>query len=124
MSKSKTILGIVAAFFLALSLSAQHNISTPAGPVYSYSHISTLTTTLVKSGAGVLHSVVVNASGSSPCFVILYDSITPSGGQIAGVDCASAKQLNYDVSVVNGLTVVTLSTASPTANPDLTITFQ
>jgi hypothetical protein len=125
MSKSKIILASLILLLLAISVTAQHSISTPAGPVYSYSHLSTLTTTTVKASAGVLHSVLVNGSGSSPCLAIVYDSTNPSGNQVAAVDCSSSKQLNYDVALANGLTVVMVSTATPTpAAADITITFQ
>lgn len=92
--------------------------------VWQYSHISALTTTTAKASAGTLHSIVVNASGSVPCFVIVYDSTTASGSQIAAVDCAGKGQLTYDVSFTTGLTIVTTSTATPTTSPDVTCTYQ
>lgn len=125
MSKSK--IAIVALILLLLSISgmAQHSISTPAGPIYSYSHISTLTSTTVKGSSGTLHSIIINGSGSSPCLVIVYDSTGPSGNQVAAVDCSSSKQLNYDVSFANGLTIVTVSTAAPVPTAaDVTVLYQ
>jgi hypothetical protein len=115
---------LIALFFLALTSKAQHSVSIPAGPVYSYSHISTLTSTTVKAAAGVLHSVLVNGSGSSPCLVILYDSTNTSGNQVAAIDCASARQFSYDVAFTNGLTVVNVSTANAAIAADVTVTFQ
>jgi hypothetical protein len=122
--KRASVIVLFAVLLGGLLARAQHSISTPAGPVYSYSHISTLTSTTVKGSSGVLHSVLVNGSGSSPCLVIVYDSTNPSGSQVAAVDCSSSKQLNYDVSLANGLTVVTVSTANPPVAADVTITFQ
>jgi hypothetical protein len=115
---------IITLYVFVLSVKAQHSISIPAGPVYSYSHISTLTSTTVKAAAGVLHSVLVNGSGSSPCLVILYDSTNTSGNQVAAIDCASARQFNYDVAFTNGLTVVNVSTANAAIAADVTVTFQ
>jgi hypothetical protein len=102
----------------AAAMPGQLNVPQPQS--WLYSHISTLTTTVVKSGTGVLHSVAVNAPGGVGCFVTLYDSVTASGTKIAVADCSGAKQLNYDVALANGLTVVTTSLA----NPDVTITFE
>jgi hypothetical protein len=91
---------------------------------WSYNHISSLTTTTPKSAAGTLHSIVVNSSGSVPCTIIIYDSTTVSGSQIAAIDCSSRGQLTYDTSFTTGLTIVTTSTATPAIAPDITATFQ
>lgn len=107
---------------LDIPVRADQNVSLPQ--VWQYSHVSALTTTTPKSVAGTLHSIVVNASGSVPCFVIVYDSATASGSQIASVDCAGKGQLTYDVSFTTGLTVVTTSTATPASAPDVTVTYQ
>lgn len=121
-----TVLGLPIAILVTLFLSnpvrADLNQSLPQ--TWQYSHIGILTTTTSKSSAGTLHSIVVNASGSVPCFVIVYDSTTASGNQIAGVDCAGKGQLTYDVSFTTGLTVVTASTATPSSAPDVTVTYQ
>jgi len=107
---------------LAWPVRADLNVSLPQ--TWQYSHISTLTTTNPKSTAGTLHSIVVNASGSTPCFVTVYDSTTASGSQIASVDCGGKGQLTYDVSFTTGLTIVTSSTATPSSAADLTVTYQ
>lgn len=91
---------------------------------WSYNHISNLTATTAKSAAGTLHSIVVNSSGSVPCTIIIYDSLTVSGSQIAAIDCGSRGQLTYDVAFTSGLTIVTTSTATPSSAPDLTAVYQ
>ena len=107
---------------LSVPVHADLNVSLPS--VWQYSHISTLTTTTPKSATGTLHSIVVNASGSVPCFVIVYDSTSATGNQIAAVDCAGKGQLTYDVSFTAGLTIVTTSTATPASAPDVTAIYQ
>jgi hypothetical protein len=117
------LIGILLLFLiLSAPVHADLNVSLPS--VWQYSYIGTLTTTTPKSAAGTLHSIVVNASGSVPCFVGIYDSITASGKQIASVDCGGKGQLTYDVSFTTGLTVVTTSTATPSSAPDVTVTYQ
>ncbi len=72
----------------------------------------------------ILSVPVHAASGSVPCFVIVYDSTSATGNQIAAVDCAGKGQLTYDVSFTAGLTIVTTSTATPASAPDVTAIYQ
>lgn len=107
---------------LVIPVKADLNVSQPL--TWQYNHISNLTTTTAKSSAGTLHSIVVNSSGSVPCTIIIYDSLTVSSSQIAAIDCSSRGQLTYDTSFTTGLTIVTTSTATPAIAPDITATFQ
>lgn len=120
--KNALIYSLLLFVLLVWPVHADLNQSLPQ--TWQYNYINTLTTTTPKSAAGTLHSIVVNASGSVPCFVIVYDSATASGKQIASVDCGGKGQLTYDVSFTTGLTIVTSSTATPSSAPDLTITYQ
>lgn len=120
----KNVLVSAMLLFVLLAWPARADLNVSLPQTWQYSHIITFTTTTPKSAAGTLHSIVVNASGSPPCFVTVYDSTTASGSQIASVDCAGKGQLTYDVSFATGLTIVTTSTATPTSAPDVTATFQ
>ena len=87
---------------------------------YGYNHISTNTTTTVKSGSGILRSVTVNTKGATANTATVYDNTAGSGAVIAVIDTtASLGTLRYDVVFSTGLTVVT---ASGTA-ADLTVSY-
>ncbi|HEV3262053.1 MAG TPA: hypothetical protein VG013_34700 [Gemmataceae bacterium] len=92
---------------------------TPTGAL-QYAHISTLTTTVVKSGAGYLHSIAINTKGASGNVATVYDNTTGSGTVIAVIDpTANLQTLLYDVQFSTGLTIVT---ATGTA-ADLTVSY-
>lgn len=85
------------------------------------SHIATNTTTVVKSGAGVLHSIVINTKGGVGNTITVYNNTAGSGTILAIIDStASVGTLLYDLQFSVGLTIVT---ATGTA-PDITVTFQ
>jgi hypothetical protein len=81
------------------------------------------TTTLVFSGKGVLHSVVINkplANGS----IILYDAITATNAFASIIKPATllsdaADTIIYDVAIKTGLCIVTSAAAQ-----DITVTWQ
>lgn len=74
---------------------------------YSASHITTSTTTTVKSGAGTFRGLVINTKGATSTATI-YDSTTGSGTVLAVVDTTvNVATLRYDVAFATGLTVVT-----------------
>lgn len=86
--------------------------------IWNYTHITTSTTTLVKTGAGVLHSVTFNkpvATGT----VEFDDAITNTTPVIALVTSPTGAfpvTLVYDVEFTAGLSVTTA-----TAAQDITI---
>jgi hypothetical protein len=80
----------------------------------SYTNITTATTTVVKSGAGFLHLIMVNSAAASAT-ITLYDNTAASGTKIAtitmpGVLLANQANFRYDVSFNTGLTIVTTGT--------------
>lgn len=89
------------------------------GPATKSAHINTSTTTLVKTGPGILNSVTVNTPGSGWTATI-YDSLTGSGTVLAVISSPSQGQILYGIPFSTGLTVVT---ASGTPG-DLTISYQ
>lgn len=82
-------------------------------PPYKYNHISTNTTTVVKSGPGILHTVVVNLIGTAPATLVLWDNTAASGTQIANITLnANDTFFLYDIGFNIGLTAVTTSGAT------------
>jgi hypothetical protein len=81
--------------------------------------ISTSTTTTVKTGKGVLHSIVIGTKGTSASVVTVYDNTAGSGTTLAIIDSLNqVGTYTYDVAFATGLTVVT------TGAPDLVVTYQ
>ena len=87
---------------------------------YSYNHISTNTTTTVKSSAGTLHTITINTLGATDTATI-YDN-TAGSGTVIGVinDAGMAGSYTYDLAFATGLTIVT----SGTTPPDITVTYK
>ncbi len=84
----------------------------------TYTNIVTATTTTVKSGAGVLHTVCVNALGTVASSAVVYDNTAGSGTKIATLNTLALLGCQtYDVAFATGLTIVTTGTAAP----DITI---
>jgi len=83
----------------------------PAGK--SSVDINTKTTTLVKSGAGVLYKIVVNKQGSADTITI-YDALTATGTPLASIsDTTKAPQYDFGgIKFSTGLTIVTGGTTA------------
>lgn len=89
---------------------------------YNYNHIllAAPTTTLVKTGAGILHSITFNKPVAT-AVVVIYNGIDASGDPIASITVPASPlplTLTYDVSFTTGLTIVTTTAAS-----DITISY-
>lgn len=90
----------------------------------SFVHITGTGTTVVKTGAGTLHSLLVNDPGLASTTATLYDNTSGSGTVIAVVDTAKASSLfMYNISFTTGLTIVTTGGAEGGA-VDLTVTYR
>lgn len=84
---------------------------------FTYNNIITNTTTTVKSGAGFLHSIVVNTTSAGA--VTIYDNTAGSGTKIGTMKASIAEGTYiYDVSFATGLTIVTAGAS------DLTISYR
>lgn len=83
-------------------------------------NISTLTTTVVKSGSGILRRIVVNKVGTTDTATV-YDNTAGSGTIIASINCSAAhRTLEYGVRFTTGLTIVTAGTAAS----DITVVWE
>jgi len=113
---------------LAKTIATNSGSAIPAGtnPIgylsaFSYAHISTATTTTVKSGAGAVHTITVNNLGTVASTTTVYDNTAGSGTVIAAINTlAGQTSYVYDVAFATGLTIVTTGTVAP----DLTISYR
>lgn len=88
---------------------------------HSYNHISTATTTTVKSGAGVLHNISVNTLGTVASTCTVYDNTAGSGTVIAVINTLNLSgAFVLDVAFTTGLTFVTTGTVAP----DITVSYR
>lgn len=86
-----------------------------------YKHIATNTTTVVKSGAGVVHSITINTKGATANIATVYDNTAGSGTVIAIIDTTgNVGTITLDVGFYTGLTIVT---ATGTA-ADITVSYR
>ncbi len=86
----------------------------------NYNHISTSTTTLVKTGAGNLKSITINTKGTVASTVTVYDALTAVAPVIAVIDSLNLSgTFTFDVAFSTGLTIVTTGTAAP----DVTVSY-
>lgn len=95
------------------------NTGTAVG--YSYGNITTQTTTVLKTGAGILRTITFN-NPTATAVVTIYDNTAASGSALIGTITVPASpmpvSLRYDAAFATGLTVKTA-----TANSDITVTF-
>lgn len=87
--------------------------------VYKYKNITDQSTTTVKSGSGILHTICVNTPAATETITI-YDNTAGSGTKIgtATIYASTNPCLTYDVAFSTGLTIVTA-----TASSDITVSY-
>ena len=87
---------------------------------FNYTHIASNTTTAIRTGPCVLHAVAVNKAGASSNTATINDNAaggTSNAVAIIDTTRAGLGYIQYDITLYNGLQVVT---GTGTA-PDLTI---
>lgn len=111
----------------AAQLPAALGSNTPANSLsvvaagFSFANITTATTTAVKSGAGVLHTISINALGTVASTTTVYDNTAGSGTKIATINTLAGQETYlYDVAFSTGLTIVTTGTVAP----DITVSYR
>lgn len=73
---------------------------------FNNNYIATATTTVIKTGAGILHTITVE--GGTAGTIIVYDNTAASGTIIASFASTNAIQTYiFDVAFVTGLTIIT-----------------
>lgn len=87
----------------------------PGTQGFNYTHITSATTTVIRTGKGRLHSIVINTSTAG---TITVGDNTTTGGTIIAVITAIASVgpavCLYDVDFNTGLTIVTSATVDIT----------
>ena len=101
-----------------------YDVEEPPTGIYldgsDFVHITGNATTVAKTGAGTLHSLLINVSGTLTTRATLYDNTSGSGTVIAVVDTTKASSLfMYNIAFTTGLTIVTTGGAV-----DLTVTYR
>ena len=108
-------------WFAALVLAKAQTFGSPQTVIsaYRYINITSQTTTTVKSGSGILHTVCVNTPAATETITI-YDNTAASGTKIGTITVYASTNpcLTYDVNFATGLTLVTA-----TASSDLTVSY-
>lgn len=96
-------------------------------PMFKYAHFAgAVSTTQLKTGPGILHTVTINQVGATPSGIALADSatggITPLiASQLSGANTTIPPMtVTYDVGFSNGLTF-TMATAANTM--DVTVSY-
>ncbi len=86
----------------------------PVGGNCAYTGITTATTTVVKSGAGILHAIVVNATAAGT--ITVYDNTAASSTKIATLKASIAEGVYSYMGLAfsTGLTVVTAGASDVT----------
>jgi hypothetical protein len=86
----------------------------------SYTYITTATTTQVKTGAGILHKIVVNTPVSTGTIGLIDNTAgtTVNIGQIVSTADLKPYELVYDCRFSTGLRIVTTQTQ------DITVIYQ
>ena len=97
-------------------------INTGAATGYSFLNITAAapTTTVVRTGSGILHSITFNKPVATGV-VTVYDNVAASGTVIGTITVPASPipvTLTYNVAFENGLTIVTA-----TAAQDITVSF-
>lgn len=78
-----------------------------SGPKCNFKNLAALATTTVKTGPGILRSIVINTKGASANVITVYDNTTNSGTTIATIDSTvTTGAFVYNVAFATGLTFV------------------
>lgn len=82
---------------------------------FSYSNITTATTTTVKSGAGFVHAITVNTTAAGT--ITIYDNTAGSGTKIGTLKASIGEQtFIFNVTFGTGLTIVTAAASDITVS--------
>lgn len=78
---------------------------------YNNNYIVTATTTVIKTGPGLLHTITV--AGGTAGTIIVYDNTAASGTVLANFSSTNAIQTYiFDVAFTTGLTIITSAATS------------
>lgn len=83
---------------------------------FTHKNIAGAATTVVKSGAGVLHNITVNTTAAGT--ITVYDNTSGAGTKIATIAASPVvgSCFQFDVSFTTGLTIVTAAASDITVS--------
>lgn len=85
---------------------ANNGSVSPITEAHSYTNIATATTTVVKSGSGVLRRITINTTAAAA--ITVYDNTAGSGTKIATFPASAiVGSYEFGVKFATGLTIVT-----------------
>lgn len=106
--------GSAGAGTIRVTLPYDQSVIPVQSPGFAYTHISTATTTVCRSGFSVLEGVSINTKGVASTATI-YDNTAGSGAVVAVIDTTLGTSfLPYKAQMGTGITVVTTGTADIT----------
>lgn len=125
MKIQRFILGFVTASLL-VSLGAAFTSRAEAqitqAVYFTHTHITTATTTAVKTLPGVVHCVVIGVAGAASSTVKLYNGTVAAGNLVATIDGAATAGQRFCYDSIFG-TSINVVTASAGAVPDTVVTW-
>lgn len=96
------------------------SINTGPAVGYTYANIASQATFQLRTGAGILHSIVING-GTTGAVINVYDAVGSDTSPIIAtitLDSAAPRTLLFDAHFTVGLKIVTA-----TQNPNITVNF-
>ena len=123
MRKIPTLLFALCLVPLLGSIAFAQTFGSPNLVITAYKYLNIVlaapTTTTVKSGGGILHTVCVNNPAATGT-ITMYDNTAASGTKIGTITTTGSSYgcFTYDASFSTGLTIVTATAAS-----DITVTY-
>lgn len=98
---------VLAALFFGLFLGhASHAGAYNGWPAHSYTYINSTTSTAIKTGPGLLHTIVVGAIGTTWAI-----TVSDGANTIATFTPTAIGELTFDLLFLNGLTITSTGTA-------------
>jgi hypothetical protein len=110
-------------FFLAFSAAGAQTFGSPNLTISAYKYLNIVlaapTTTVVKSGAGILHTVCINTPAATGTIAI-YDNTSATAPLIGTITAFASTNpcFTYDAAFTKGLTIVTSTAAN-----NITVTY-
>ncbi len=105
---------------MATNNALEQSPKTQIGP-YNAVNITTKTTTLIRTGLSLLHTVTINTKGAASNTLAIYDGIDATGTLLATIDTTvTYGTLIYDIGCITGICVV----SATGTQADITVTYR
>lgn len=119
----KRLIAIALASFLCIGPALAQTFGSPNFIISAYKYLNIVlaapTTTVVKSGSGILHAICINTPAATGTITI-YDNTAASGTKIGTITAFASTNpcFTYNAYFATGLTIVTATAAN-----DITVTY-